>query len=102
MGLKEIAENWPDGDFTQVPYGVYSDAAVFQQEMERIFCGKSWAYVGLAEEIPNPADFKTTMIGNRSVVICRDKNGQINGFVNRCAHRGAKFCREKFGNQTAG
>lgn len=101
MGLKEIAENWASGDVTQVPYTIYSDAAVFQQEMERIFCGQSWAYVGLAAEIPNPADFKTTMIGNRSVVICRDKNGEINGFVNRCAHRGAKFCRAKFGNQSA-
>jgi salicylate 5-hydroxylase large subunit len=99
MSLESVSNNWQPGDVTQIPYALYTDAEVFEREMARIFCGESWAYVGLSVEIPQAGDFKTTLIGNRSVVLCRDKSGVVNGFVNRCAHRGVKFCREKFGNQ---
>ncbi|MGI9248647.1 MAG: aromatic ring-hydroxylating oxygenase subunit alpha, partial [Woeseiaceae bacterium] len=82
-----------------MPFALYSDPEIFNLEMERIFGGASWAYVGLAAEIPESGDFKTTFIGNRSVIICRDRKGAINGFVNRCSHKGVKLCREKSGNQ---
>ena len=65
--------------------------------MERIFCGSSWAYVGLAAELPAAGSFLTTNIGNRPVVICRNRDGELRGFVNRCAHRGVKFCRHRTG-----
>ena len=46
---------WPDGGNTRIPYQIYSDPAIFRTEMDRIFCGAGWAYVGLEIEIPNPA-----------------------------------------------
>ncbi len=89
---------WPDGGITEVPYRLYTDPEVFEREMERIFCGRSWAYVGLEAEIPGPGDYLVTRIGNRSVVITRDQDGTVRGFLNRCAHRGVKLCRERRGN----
>jgi len=89
---------WADGDVSHVPFNIYSDPAIFKKEMDRIFFGSSWCYVGLVSEIPEPQDYKTTYIGNRSVIICRDKAGNINGFSNRCAHRGVKFCKQQKGN----
>ncbi len=89
---------WREGDFTEVPYRVYTDPAVFEREMERIFCGRSWAYVGLEAEIPDEGDYLVTRIGNRSVVVTRDRDGQVRGFLNRCAHRGVKVCRQRRGN----
>jgi salicylate 5-hydroxylase large subunit len=100
MSISEISKNWAPDNITRVPYGIYSDQEVFDREMQRIFCGESWAYVALSVEIPEPGDFKTTNIGTRPVIICRDKSGEVNGFVNRCAHRGVKFCKEKFGNES--
>lgn len=88
---------WPDQTYTTVPYWLYTDHAIFEQEMSRIFCGRSWSYVGFAAEIAEPGSFKTTFIGNRPVIVCRNRNGELRGFVNRCAHRGVKFCRERFG-----
>jgi salicylate 5-hydroxylase large subunit len=89
---------WPDGGNTRIPYQIYSDPAIFKREMDRIFCGAGWAYVGLEIEVPNPGDFKVTKIGNTSVIINRDEHGELRGFVNRCAHRGVKLCRQEFGN----
>jgi salicylate 5-hydroxylase large subunit len=91
---------WTQGDVTRVPYWVYTDEDVFAREMARIFCGKSWSYVALAAELPEPGSFKTTYIGNRSIIISRNKDGELRAFANRCAHRGVKFCREQLGKTT--
>jgi salicylate 5-hydroxylase large subunit len=88
---------WPAENYGHIPYWIYTDQAVFDKEMERIFCGPGWAYVGLAAELPEPGSFLTTNIGNRPVVICRNRDGDLRGFVNRCAHRGVKFCRQRSG-----
>ncbi len=88
---------WPAQDYARVPYWLYTDEQVFAREMERVFCGRSWSYVGLAVEIPGPGSFKTTVIGNRSVIVCRNRDGELRAFVNRCAHRGVKFCQQKLG-----
>ena len=37
------------------------------------------------------------MIGNRSVIVCRNRDGELRAFANRCAHRGVKFCRQHLG-----
>ena len=99
MDTTQAMKQWASGDFAHVPFVLYSDPEIFDLEMDRIFGGASWAYVGLAAEIPEPGDFKTTFLGNRSVILCRDRQGAINGFVNRCSHKGVKLCREKSGNQ---
>ena len=52
-----------------VPYWIYTDAEIYQREMERIFCGKSWNYVALAAEVPNPGDYKRSWVGDRPVVV---------------------------------
>ncbi|MBT6891088.1 MAG: Rieske 2Fe-2S domain-containing protein [Gammaproteobacteria bacterium] len=90
--------NWPAGDFTRVPYRLYTDADVFEREMERIFQGSTWAYVGLESELAETWDYLTTQIGNRSVVVTRDDKGELHAFANRCAHRGVKVCRQQRGN----
>lgn len=88
----------PQQGVTRVPFWAYTDPQVYAQEIERIFCGESWAYVGLSAEIPQPGDFKRVTIGDRPVVMNRDEHGDIHVFVNRCAHRGVALCRTPAGN----
>jgi salicylate 5-hydroxylase large subunit len=88
---------WAAEDCASVPYWLYTDQGVFDREMVRIFCGRSWSYVGFAAELPEPGSYLTTAIGNQAVIICRNRNGEFRGFVNRCAHRGVKFCRQRSG-----
>lgn len=89
---------WPRADFTQVPFAVHVDPALFQLEQERVFRGRTWNYLGLEAEVPNAGDFVTSYVGLTPVVLNRDKGGALHAFVNRCAHRGAAVVRQKRGN----
>lgn len=89
---------WGDAPTSRVPGWVYADPALYREELERFFYRGHWCYVGLACEVPAPGDFKRTSIGERSVILLRDETGALRVVENRCAHRGAAFCRERHGN----
>jgi salicylate 5-hydroxylase large subunit len=86
------------GGSHRIPNAVYSDAALHARELEAFFYTRHWCYVGLECELPNPGDFKSTFIGERPVIVVRDRDGSINVLENRCAHKGAQFCQKEFGN----
>ncbi len=91
-----------DGDGThRIPFLAYTDEAIYRRELERFFYRGHWCYVGLEAEVPKPGDFKRTAIGERSVILVRDREGRINVVENVCAHRGMRFCRERHGNLKA-
>jgi salicylate 5-hydroxylase large subunit len=90
--------DWPEEGVSRVPYWIYSDPEVYQREQELVFGGKSWNYVALTAELPEPGDFKRSFAGDKPVVVTRDLDGGLNVFVNRCAHRGVQFCRRQLGN----
>ena len=79
---------WQHPGGSRIPYWAYTDDAVYQRELERLFYQAHWCYVGLEAEIPNLGDFKRTKVGERSVILIRDKDGGINVVENRWAHRG--------------
>ena len=89
---------WDQEGTSRIPFSVYTDESTHQLELERLFYKNHWCYVGLEAEIPEPGDFKRTVIGERSVIMVRDEDGEINVVENVCAHRGMRFCRKKHGN----
>lgn len=91
--------SWPQEGVSRVPYQVFVDPVIYQQEQEHLFRGAVWNYVALDAELPNPGDFKATFIGDTPIVVSRDRDGELHAFVNRCAHRGALVCREMRGNR---
>jgi salicylate 5-hydroxylase large subunit len=97
-GERAPLSRWPQEGCSRVPFWIYSDPTIYAREQERIFGGASWCYVGLSAEIPNPGDFKRSVIGDKPVVVARDRRGAIHAVVNRCAHRGVQFCQRDFGN----
>jgi phenylpropionate dioxygenase-like ring-hydroxylating dioxygenase large terminal subunit len=88
---------WPTEGQRRVPDWVYTDEAVYQREVERIFHGRTWNYVALEAEIPNPGDFIRSNVGPTPVVVARGQDSAIHVVENRCAHRAAEFCRELSG-----
>jgi len=89
---------WRSATLAEVPLRAYTDAEIYARELERIFYGPHWCYVGLEVEIPNPGDFKRTFVGERQVIMVRDKDGCVRVVENRCAHRGMQFCQSNFGH----
>jgi phenylpropionate dioxygenase-like ring-hydroxylating dioxygenase large terminal subunit len=75
----------------------YTDRAVFEAEMERIF-NRTWVFVGLENELPAAGDYKTAFIGLQPVVVTRGEDRHIHVLLNRCVHRGSVIVREARGN----
>jgi anthranilate 1,2-dioxygenase large subunit len=89
---------WPSNGISEVPFRVYTDAAQYDREQERLFKGPTWNYLCLAVELAKPGDYVATTIGETAVIVVRDAAGAINAFVNRCAHRGNLLCIERAGS----
>ena len=89
---------WPEDSLQYIPDWVYTSPEIYHREIERIFKGPTWNFVALEAEIPNPGDYKRSYVGDTPVVVARDSDGSIHVFENRCAHRGAEFCRAQRGN----
>jgi anthranilate 1,2-dioxygenase large subunit len=102
LGRSDIVDypRWPARDFSRVPHRIYTDAAVYAREQQRIFRGPVWNYLGLDAEIPEPGDYMLTSIGDTSLILNRDAERVPRAFVNRCAHRGALVCQTLRGHTT--
>jgi salicylate 5-hydroxylase large subunit len=89
---------WKGEGTHRVPYWVYTDDGIYQRELQRIFGGPAWSYVGLEAEIPHEGDFKRTKIGETSVIVVRGKDQEIHVLKNQCAHRGLEVCKQDYGS----
>ena len=106
MNAPQPLSRWARDGSSRVPFWAYTDAQTYQRELDRIFYGPHWCYVGLEIEIPNVGDYKLSWVGERSVIMVRDRvaprdratDTGIRVVENRCAHRGVRFCREPHGN----
>src|SRR4029078_8201577 len=67
------------------------------KEKEKI-SARAWLFVGHESQIPNPGDFFVSRMGEESVLLGRDRAGQVPFFLNSCRHRGMKVCRYDEGN----
>jgi phenylpropionate dioxygenase-like ring-hydroxylating dioxygenase large terminal subunit len=76
---------------------VYTDPALYQLEMERIY-GQAWIYVGHDSQVPKAGDFYATRIGDQDVILVRATDNQVYVLYNRCPHRGAKLVPDGCGN----
>ncbi|MEN9688810.1 MAG: hypothetical protein RI998_807 [Pseudomonadota bacterium] len=93
-----IDPKWEGEGTSRIPFWAYTREDLYKKELDQFFYNNHWCYVGLEAEIPNPGDFRRTVVGERSVIMVRDPDGGINVVENVCAHRGMRFCRERNGN----
>jgi len=83
----------------QISREIFVNEEIYAEEQERIFA-RAWLFVGHDSQIPNPGDYVVSGMGEESVILCRDRAGQIHAFLNSCRHRGMKVCRYDEGNTT--
>ncbi len=97
LSINEAKGSWPEG-LTQVPFQVYQEPALAEQEQRLLFEGPVWNFLCLETDIPNVGDWRTTFVGRMPVVVVRGETGDIAGFENRCLHRGSLICLDNAGN----
>ncbi|MGB4767187.1 MAG: aromatic ring-hydroxylating dioxygenase subunit alpha [Rugosibacter sp.] len=89
---------WP-AKLNQIPKEVFSDAKLFETELQKIFYGDGWQVVGHVAEVPNIGDFKTFDLGRVPLLITRGKDNVVRVFFNTCTHRGNQLETSTSGNR---
>jgi glycine betaine catabolism A len=79
-----------------MPREAYTDPPVLVSERERIFA-RQWNCVGRGSRLANPGDFIVRDVAGESIIIVRDRSGELRAFFNVCRHRGTRLCRETSG-----
>ncbi len=80
-----------------LPGKYYHSKKIYQEEVEKIFY-KFWIYACRAEEIPSVGDYKLIQVEDESLILVRDKSGEIKALFNVCSHRGTQLCVTPKGN----
>ena len=82
-----------------LPQKYFVSAEVFDEEEEKIF-SRHWLLVGHHSEVPKVGDFFLRDVAGESLIIARDKSGEVRGFYNVCRHRGTRLCEEERGHSS--
>jgi Rieske 2Fe-2S family protein len=75
----------------------YTSQSLYEAELSRIFY-RQWLCVGHTNRIPSAGDYFLVRVDRESVIILRDRDGQVNGFYNVCRHRGSQLLDQPSGN----
>ena len=89
-----VAEHRPGGPLER---DFYVAPEVFEADLARIF-HRHWIFAGYAFQVARPGDFFTYKVGTESVIVVRDRAGEIRAFHNVCRHRGSRICKTEQGN----
>jgi Rieske 2Fe-2S family protein len=73
---------------------------VFAEEQDRIF-SKQWVLVGHQNQIAEPGDYFVAEVASESLIIVRDKGGEVQSFYNVCRHRGTRLREDRNGHLSA-
>ena len=84
----------PTGLEPSLPSAWYRSADMFALEKERIFCHE-WVCVAREEEFTAAGDFRVLDVLGESLILLRNRAGELRGFYNTCRHRGSRLCREQ-------
>ena len=80
-----------------MPAEFYTSPLILAEEAERIFT-RYWHCVARESSLARPGDWIQRSIAGESIVVLRDRNGEIRAFYNVCRHRGTRICREAEGH----
>ncbi len=74
----------------------YTVPSIFALDQSRMF-EAGWSCAVRSADLSEPGAFQTVQVGRESVLIARDRKGNLNAFLEVCRHRGARLCTEEAG-----
>lgn len=84
-----------------LPSDWYYDPAQYARELEAIWY-RDWICVGRAEDLREAGDYIVATVGEESLILTRDREGQPRAFHNTCRHRGSTLCTSPRGRFAGG
>ena len=74
----------------------YTCAHYLQRELRQVW-RQVWNIGGVSYQMPDPGDYLTAEIGHESVLLVRQDDGAVRGFLNVCPHRGTRITEAEEG-----
>lgn len=96
--IKQILKDHKDG--MAMPREMYTSREVYDHDIAS-FWNRSWIWVGHICQLPEPGDYFLFDYGPESIIIVRDREGEIRAHLNVCRHRGSRVCVEQSGRARA-
>ncbi len=75
----------------------YVSEEIYQHDLVEVLA-KQWIFVDHASTLPNPGDYITYEFSNESIIIIRNREGELRAYFNVCRHRGSRLCLKQQGN----
>jgi phenylpropionate dioxygenase-like ring-hydroxylating dioxygenase large terminal subunit len=93
-------QHYPELGTSPVSYDDSISPDIYELERKAIF-SVTWLNVGRVEQVPRAGRYftKELQCAGTSVIIVRDKDGNVRGFHNICRHRGNKLVWNDYPNQ---
>ena len=79
-----------------LPREAFVSPAVFADERDRIFA-RMWNCVGRASALVNAGDYMVRTVAGESIIILRNRAGELRAYFNVCRHRGTRLCSQESG-----
>jgi choline monooxygenase len=79
----------PVGQAHGLPREAFTSAAVYAEEMDRVF-GRGWIVAGVADELAVPGTVIPSTLAGRPIILTSNDEGRIQAFHNVCRHRGVQ------------
>jgi phenylpropionate dioxygenase-like ring-hydroxylating dioxygenase large terminal subunit len=94
-----LTARYPELGTGPVPVEPYVSPTFYAREKEQIF-KKMWLQVGRVEEIPNAGDYfvKDLAACDTSIIVVRNKQGEVRAMHNVCSHRMNQIAYDKCGH----
>src|SRR5205085_8872065 len=80
-----------------LPQRYFVSPELFEEEQEKIFA-RHWVLIGHQSEVGKAGDYFVREAAGESLIIARDKSGEVRAFYNVCRHRGTRLCEEDGGH----
>ncbi len=83
-----------------LPQEFYTDDDVFLEDLRQVF-HTNWLFAGHSCDISNSGDYFVFEVGEESLLILRDKEGEVRAHFNVCRHRGSRLTTQPCGHARA-
>lgn len=97
LGSVSKADRQPYRSGYSLPQSYYVSEARFQEDLN-FFLEDQWHLVDHESSIPNAGDYLLFDIADESVIVVRNREGQIRAHHNVCRHRGSIICDQPKGS----
>src|ERR1022692_2117823 len=96
--FRKTAETFTAGAKT-LPQRYFVSPEIFEKEQNVLFSAR-WVLVGHQSQIAKAGDYFVQEVAGESLIVVRDKGGEVRGFYNVCRHRGTRLCEDQVGHSS--